>query len=262
MSSVLTSLYGPVMSSGTVTSYLPLTTAWSAPAQCSSLFLDSGGNLYLNAPEYQNDMPRAPACMPPQISPWWYQSLNTASPTVTLLGGYDFLCPEAYTTVFSSVVDSTTTIGCCPSFYSFGGALWSYGNPWQCESTVPAGTITYAQPYTGSLYTTTSRFVSTPTAIWGVQVNGYIFEAAQTNSATTLNPATSTQSDSTSSSSIGSSSGSASSTSSSGLDTGDKIAIGVGLGVGVPSIVIALVAWLWPRAAGPQRLQQPQMPRD
>lgn len=116
MSSVSTSPYGPVTSSGTVTSYLPLTTAWSAPAQCSSLFLESGGNLLLNAPEYQNDVAGAPGCMPPQISPWWYQSLNAASPTVTLLGGYDFLCPEAYTTAFSWAVDSTTTIGCCPSY--------------------------------------------------------------------------------------------------------------------------------------------------
>jgi len=43
--SISNSPYGPITSSGTVTSYLPLTTAWSAPAQCSSLFLDTGGNL-------------------------------------------------------------------------------------------------------------------------------------------------------------------------------------------------------------------------
>lgn len=42
-------------------------------------------------------------------------------------------------------------------------------------------------------------------------------------------------------------SGTASSTHSSGLDISDKIAIGVGLGVGIPSIIIALAAWLRPR---------------
>lgn len=108
------STYGPVTTSGTVTSYVPLTSAWSAPAKCSSLFLDWDRILYLNSPQYENVVARAPACLPPQISPWWYQSLNTASPTLTLLGGYEFLCPEAYTTIYSVVLDSTTTIGCCP----------------------------------------------------------------------------------------------------------------------------------------------------
>jgi hypothetical protein len=45
----------------------------------------------------------------------------------------------------------------------------------------------------------------------------------------------------------GSSSGSASSTGSSGLNVSDKIAICVRVGIGIPSIIIALVAWLWPR---------------
>jgi len=33
----------------------------------------------------------------------------------------------------------------------------------------------------------------------------------------------------------------------SGLSTSDRIALGVGLGVGIPSIVIALLTWCWPR---------------
>jgi len=33
----------------------------------------------------------------------------------------------------------------------------------------------------------------------------------------------------------------------SGLSTSDRIALGVGLGVGIPTILIGLVAWCWPR---------------
>ena len=40
---------------------------------------------------------------------------------------------------------------------------------------------------------------------------------------------------------------SASSTNSSSLSISDRIAISVGLGVGVPSIVIAVLAWCYPR---------------
>ena len=43
------------------------------------------------------------------------------------------------------------------------------------------------------------------------------------------------------------STGGDSSSSSSGLSMSDRIAIGVGLGIGIPSIVIAFVAYLWPR---------------
>lgn len=43
------------------------------------------------------------------------------------------------------------------------------------------------------------------------------------------------------------STGGDSSSSSSGLSMSDRIAIGVGLGIGIPSLVIAFVAYLWPR---------------
>ncbi|KUL82638.1 hypothetical protein ZTR_09089 [Talaromyces verruculosus] len=113
----MTSTHGPITTSGTVVSYLPLTTAWSAPAGCSSLFLVTAGYLFLNAPEYHNGVVGSPECVPPEVSIWWYQSLNSASPTAILLGGYDFAYPEAYTTVFSYYADSTSTIGCCPSLF-------------------------------------------------------------------------------------------------------------------------------------------------
>jgi hypothetical protein len=118
-SSTIDPSFGPITSAGTVTSYLPLSTAWSAPDDCSSLFLSnvlSPNQLYLNDPKYPNVVVGAPSCLPPQLSTWWYNTPNTVSPTVYSLGGYSFFCPDLYTTVYSTAISLTTTIGCCPSY--------------------------------------------------------------------------------------------------------------------------------------------------
>lgn len=52
---------------------------------------------------------------------------------------------------------------------------------------------------------------------------------------------------STTSSAGGKPSGDASDSDSSSLSRSDKIAIGVGLGVGLPSVVVGILAWWWPR---------------
>uniref|UniRef100_A0A093UZN3 Kinesin light chain n=1 Tax=Talaromyces marneffei PM1 TaxID=1077442 RepID=A0A093UZN3_TALMA len=232
-----TSAYGPVTTSGTVVSYLPLTTAWSAPAECSSLFLDTNGHLYLNAPEYHNGVSGSPECVPPEVSVWWYQSLNPASPTETLLGGYDFACPEAYTTAFFFLVGSTSTIGCCPSLYTYGGTWWEHGNPNQCSSTIPAGTITYVQPYSGTMYSSTSLYVSTPTTITGVQVNGFKIETAPQTA-----PPMTTSTTVSNSAYVATPSTEATNTPS-GLDTKEKIGIGVGVSFGTLTLMGLLAIW-------------------
>ena len=118
------SSYGPVTNAGVVTSYLPLTTAWPFSAGCSTQILsdDVPGYsapyyLYFNDPRYPSVVPQQPTCLPPQISSWWYQT--TQDSITTLLGGYTFLCPSAYSTVYSSAGTTTgsvtTTIGCCPT---------------------------------------------------------------------------------------------------------------------------------------------------
>ncbi|KAH8696151.1 hypothetical protein BGW36DRAFT_428171 [Talaromyces proteolyticus] len=234
--------YGPITSSGTVTSYLPLTSAWSAPAQCSSLFLKAGDNLFLNSPQYDQVVPGAPECNPPELSPWWYQSLDTASPTATLLGGYEFVCPAAYTTVFSWVTAETTTIGCCPSAYSYAGTWWRAGFPSQCESSIPTGTITFVQPGSGTVYTTTSEFISTPSVVWGVQVNGFKIQPPQTSAATTTTTTTTSAgvSQSTQTSSTSSATSSSTSSSSSKLSTGSIVGIVTG-SVSAVATVLGLV---------------------
>lgn len=124
MSVTSTSSYGPVTVSGTVTEYLPLTTAWPFSAGCSTQILSNGfssisapSSIYFNDPKYANVVPGQPTCLPPEVSYWWYQDKKAS--TTTLLGGYSFLCPEAYSTAYSTVGTTsnsvTTTIGCCPT---------------------------------------------------------------------------------------------------------------------------------------------------
>jgi hypothetical protein len=115
----------PITVSGTVTSYLPLTTAWPSYSGCASQIIDNDPGttvtaLFVNDPKYANVVAGAPTCLPPEVSSWWYQSeidSGQQRPTVTLLGGYDFTCPEFYSTVYSSTAANllTTAIGCCPS---------------------------------------------------------------------------------------------------------------------------------------------------
>jgi hypothetical protein len=115
----------PITVSGTVTSYLPLTTAWPSYSGCASQIIDNDPGttvtaLFVNDPKYANVVAGAPTCLPPEVSSWWYQSETDSGqqrPTVTLLGGYDFTCPEFYSTVYSSTAANllTTAIGCCPS---------------------------------------------------------------------------------------------------------------------------------------------------
>jgi len=117
------STYGPVTALGTVTSYLPLITAWPEVAACSSDFINGGvapptGTLYLNDPKYASVVGSgAPTCVPPEVSSWWYQTDKTAAtPTTYELGGYDMNCPGGYATVYKNAPNTlVTTIGCCPS---------------------------------------------------------------------------------------------------------------------------------------------------
>lgn len=133
------------------------------------------------------------------------------------------------------------------SQYTYGGTWWQHGNPNQCSSTIPAGTITYVQPYSGTLYTSTNLYVSTPTVITGVQVNGFRIEttphtAQQTATSTTvLDQPTSTHSNSGHGAAT---SAATTAKNASGLDSKEKIGIGVGVSLGAIILVGLLAIWL------------------
>jgi hypothetical protein len=91
----------------------------------------------------------------------------------------------------------------------------------------------------------TSTFTATATRIAGVATSPAQGTNAAISSKTSASTTTVGRSSPTSANT--GNSGSASSTGSAGLKMSDKIAIGVRVGVGITSIIIALVAWLWPR---------------
>ncbi|KAG4438850.1 hypothetical protein IFR05_005690 [Cadophora sp. M221] len=167
-----------ITSSGTTTTYLPLSTAYPAQAGCSSLFVnpavEGGDRLFAFDPGYAAHN-SGPACMPPQATLWWGQDTATDLTTRTELGGYKMVCPEAYKTVAMSVLDkSSTRVGCCPSGYNF--VDWATApNPIQCNSPLPAEVVTYIQAVPSGTWTTTSTSIAEPSSIWGVQVNGILF---------------------------------------------------------------------------------------
>ncbi|KAE9363300.1 hypothetical protein N431DRAFT_450085 [Stipitochalara longipes BDJ] len=243
------STYGPNTVSGTTTYFLPLTTAFSAPSACSSLYLtdqipaSSGaapGQMFAYDAKYQSVAGGGPLCMPTEVSLWWSQASSSQTTAVTELGGYTFNCPKQYSTFVSSGSNAaTTTIGCCPSAYTLATFL-PVGNPAQCYSVIPAGAITYLQPQpnTASTWTTTSSTFASPYTMYAVQVNGYIVPNPNSAAATSSSGSTSSPSNTPTTSSTQPPG------SSSGISTGAKAGIGIAVALGVIGILALLGAWL------------------
>ena len=119
------STYGPIIVSGTTTYFLPLTTAFSAPLACSSLYLTnnlpgSSGiatGMFAYDAKYESVAGGGPTCMPSDVSLWWSQTSSSQTTAVAELGGYTMNCPKEYTTQYNFAANTeTTTIGCCPSY--------------------------------------------------------------------------------------------------------------------------------------------------
>lgn len=97
-----------------VTAWLPVTTAYSAPAECSSLVWEGFPPwLALNDPGYGHSVDQDLSCLPEAATAWWDQDIVDNSFTTYLIG--PIVCPEAYTTATTSVKDSSTFVACCPS---------------------------------------------------------------------------------------------------------------------------------------------------
>jgi hypothetical protein len=58
----------------------------------------------------------ATTCHPPQVTTWWFQSSDALLYTAL---GPTFACPEAYSTVTTTVIESSVQqVYCCPSYVS------------------------------------------------------------------------------------------------------------------------------------------------
>lgn len=102
------------------TTYIPLTTTFSAPLACSSQFvlpaITVNQAIFAFDPGHKVKDPTALDCSPEQAVEWWAQD---AAQTSTGIGGTTMICPNLYTTAYTTplfVDDKTKTlIACCPS---------------------------------------------------------------------------------------------------------------------------------------------------
>ncbi|KAF7902398.1 hypothetical protein EAF00_002301 [Botryotinia globosa] len=169
-------------SSATITTWLPLSTAWPSTAACSSLvYVGSGkdaGKVFGWDPLYQAVLDTgSPRCFADEMASWW---LEPSSVTISL--GPTFNCPAAYSTVATSVHSAgVTQVFCCPTDYNLSVLIpsHSYGDyPTQCMSTLTAGEILTYQTANGGIFQPTSLTVSSTLSVHGEHINGWNIDDA------------------------------------------------------------------------------------
>lgn len=107
--------YPPSTLSGTVTSWLPITSAWPSVAECQTLVWQNPEATQfedIDDPGYGIDVNSDLTCLPPVATQWWEQTQGAV--TTYSLG--PLVCPEAYFTANTSTNGpSSTWVACCPS---------------------------------------------------------------------------------------------------------------------------------------------------
>ncbi|TEY85736.1 hypothetical protein BOTCAL_0013g00440 [Botryotinia calthae] len=169
-------------SSATITTWLPLSTAWPSTAACSSLvYVGSGkdaGKVFGWDPLYQAVLDTgSPRCFADEMASWW---LEPSSVTISL--GPTFNCPAAYSTVATSVHSAgVTQVFCCPTDYNLSVLIpsHSYGDYLtQCMSTLTAGDVLKYQTATGGIFQPASLTVSSTLLVHGEHINGWNIDDA------------------------------------------------------------------------------------
>jgi hypothetical protein len=115
----LASQHSPETSSGIVTSWLAVTTAWPTQAGCSSALWNVWSTAIVAFdPGYSLSVDKRSSCLPPAAMSWWEQDHSTHTGMTLSLGL--LVCPQAYTTASSSEKHNFSTfIACCPSYVEF-----------------------------------------------------------------------------------------------------------------------------------------------
>src|ERR1700759_2437480 len=97
--------YPPEEHAGTITSWLPLTTAWPPATSCDSLYYQyDPAYAIVYEPAYGIDMQKGLNCLPPAVTSWWNQDRlgnNIYNNTKTAISLGPVTCPEVYVTVNS-----------------------------------------------------------------------------------------------------------------------------------------------------------------
>ncbi|KAF7194701.1 hypothetical protein HII31_03963 [Pseudocercospora fuligena] len=247
-----------------VTSWIPLTTPFTAPQSCSSLFIDQGnGDLIAFDPHYGVSIDTYAVCQPPAVTTWWLQASIFEQDGLqnihTAWSLHPFTCPGGFRTGASSVVNNgaslTTLAFCCPSGYSVAnpGTGTNFGN---CQSEATAGQVITVATSTGSGYTTSVSTVDFAIDVGAIAVQGYAISTTVTSTST---PMSSVHSETSPISTDGATSADSSASPTSvaatpfvsnnnnddnndDLSTGVKAGIGIGASLGFIGIVALILA--------------------
>ncbi|KAM3084431.1 hypothetical protein ACMFMG_001465 [Clarireedia jacksonii] len=170
--------------SGTTTSWLPLTTAWTANAACSTqVYAQENHAAILFDPFYQTVIDPGAAsepCLPPEATAWWNQA--TDSP-ISL--GPTFSCPAAYSAV-ETIVRNTATqeILCCPSNFGLHVPMTDHVKgafPTQCTSMMSSGDSYIYMTSTSGTWGPYTNKITGPYTVYAVHINGYNIQADPTS---------------------------------------------------------------------------------
>ncbi|GJP92699.1 hypothetical protein AnigIFM59636_011501 [Aspergillus niger] len=234
-------------SSGTVTSYMPLTSVWTASSGCESKFRLDGPSLMAWDPGYMLDIDTNARCCPPQMVTWWEQALlGVGGQYHTQMEIGPFTGPESWPTVASSIKNQYSTLWmCCPSGY-----FLSQGTVGQvtgrCMSSVYSGqTLTYGStPLSDhTAWTIATTTLTTDSTVGAIDIVGWEIKYPVTATATAISTSTSTASTSSSTlTSVPSTAEDNTSTSDNSLSAGAKAGIGIGVGVGAVGIIALILA--------------------
>ncbi|KAH8769060.1 hypothetical protein F5883DRAFT_553407 [Diaporthe sp. PMI_573] len=260
---------------GTPTIFLPLPTPYPSEEGCGTniyQWMSTPPMFVVWDPFYgRGIVTDATTCHPPQVTTWWFQSSDALLYTAL---GPTFACPEAYSTVTTTVIESSVQqVYCCPSQFTFLSTLPNKGEvfagehfPSQCTSMLTEGqTLSWFTGMdSGTSLSSTTVFTSQATMV-AVPVNGFniatssqtsqqdstAVATSQTTTATSSQTSASSQSSSSSASSQSSSSSASSQSSSFSASSGTStlgLSIGITLGVVFAVLLLGIAAFiLWRR---------------
>ena len=234
-------------SDGNFTSYIPLTTTFTAPASCTSLFWDSGPSLQAFAPGYGLSIDLDAQCVPPAMTTFWNQGLlfPGGSRQHTVISAGPVVCPKGWTTADRSTSDSISVqINCCPSGYQYFEDV--YGN---CLSSVSAGEVlTYASASSSPApspddWSTVTTTLDTDSTVGAVAVVGWNIKGATSPTPSPTTSPSNTASATGDTSTNPSLPSPTQTTPDNGLSSGAKAGIGVGVALGVLGILALLATF-------------------
>lgn len=112
----MATLYSADTVNGVVTSYIPLTTVFTPPEFCSTIFRQDGPSYVAYDPGYGLDIDSRIICQPPAVTTWWEQgNLGDVASDHTAVSIGPLTCPHSWITVATSIKgDVSTAVMCCP----------------------------------------------------------------------------------------------------------------------------------------------------